>query len=156
MNTSIELLPCTSALKALLQQCGLDVSDIERSSNAIFLGKYNSERLTGVVGIELYGDTALLRSLAVTETMHHLGLGTALVKAAECHAAINGVRHLFLLTTTAVAFFKRLGYEHYPRLEAPASIAETSQFSELCPASSSFMYKSITLPKELGKTGSFR
>jgi amino-acid N-acetyltransferase len=62
---------------------------------------------------------------------------------AEQYAASMGVRSIYLLTTTAEAFFKRLGYEHIERSQAPPSIQRTREFASLCPASSAFMVKSL-------------
>jgi amino-acid N-acetyltransferase len=65
------------------------------------------------------------------------------VDFAEAHAAPLGVESLYLLTTTADAFFSRLGYSPASREEAPSFIKNTSQFSGLCPASSVFMCKHL-------------
>ena len=62
---------------------------------------------------------------------------------AEAHAAEKGVETLYLLTTTAADFFARRGYEAVPRSAAPAAIAATPQFRDLCPASSVLMRKTI-------------
>lgn len=72
-----------------------------------------------------------------------------LVSNAETKAAEQGVESLYLLTTTAAQFFARLGYEAVPRSEAPAVIAATAQFSELCPASSTFMRKVLAANNSL-------
>ena len=145
IKTSIRPLIQSPALKTLLQQCELDASNLDTASNVFFLGCHDRNELIGCVGLEIYDDTALLRSLAVSIAMQRHGLGAALVKAAETYATGNGIKHLFLLTVTAEAFFEHLGYQLYPRQKAPVSIATTSQFSDLCPASSAFMYKSVTV-----------
>jgi amino-acid N-acetyltransferase len=54
-----------------------------------------------------------------------------------------GVRSIYLLTTTAEVFFKRLGYERIERSRAPPSIERTREFASLCPASSAFMIKQL-------------
>jgi amino-acid N-acetyltransferase len=98
---------------------------------------------TGLVGLEIYGTDALLRSLVGDETARGKGLGSALVDHAEQYAASKSVRSIYLLTTTAEAFFKRLGYERIDRSRAPPSIKETHEFASLCPASSAFMVKTL-------------
>jgi amino-acid N-acetyltransferase len=70
-----------------------------------------------------------------------MGLGKDLVAAIEEHAREAGVRELYLLTTTAEAFFAGLGYLKVSREQAPAGIAGTEQFASLCPSSSCFMAK---------------
>jgi amino-acid N-acetyltransferase len=128
---------------ALLQTQGLPVSDIsaERLEHFFFVGSDGSP--TGLVGLELYGTDALLRSLVVAENVRGKGLGSTLLNHAEQYAASKGVRSIYLLTTTAEAFFKRLGYERIERSNAPTSIEQTREFADLCPASSALMLKSI-------------
>ena len=84
---------------------------------------------------------ALLRSLAVGENARGKGVGSTLVAHAEHYAASKRVRSLYLLTMTAEAFFKRLGYERIDRSRAPPFIKQTSEFASLCPASSALMVK---------------
>jgi amino-acid N-acetyltransferase len=71
------------------------------------------------------------------------GLASELVERAETHAAKYGVRTLYLLTTTAEAFFARRGYHRIDRGVAPAAIRSTREFAALCPASSAFMSKRL-------------
>lgn len=135
-----------AAVEALLVQAGLPVSDLARKSNLCLLGEYQDGRLLGVVGIEAYGTQGLLRSLAVDPASRGVGLGLSLVAAAEQWAAARGITALYLLTTTADQFFDRLGYESVARDQAPASIAATTEFRELCPASAVFMRKVLLCP----------
>jgi amino-acid N-acetyltransferase len=135
--------PPRSTAVALLQAQGLPVSDItdEHLEHFFFVGSDGSP--TGLVGLELYGTDALLRSLVVGENARSQGLGSALVEHAEQHAASRSVRSIYLLTTTAGVYFQRLGYERINRSQAPPSIERTREFASLCPASSAFMVKSI-------------
>jgi amino-acid N-acetyltransferase len=135
--------PLRSIAKALLQSQGLPDSDItdEHLQHFFFIGSDGSP--TGLVGLELYAANALLRSLVVAENVRGNGLGSSLVEHAEQYAASRGVRSLYLLTTTAEPFFRRLGYERIDRSNAPRSIKETFEFSSLCPASSAFMKKAL-------------
>ena len=128
---------------ALLQAQGLPVSDItdEHLEHFFFIGSAGSP--TGLVGLEIYGTDALLRSLVVGDNARGKGLGSELVQHAEQYAASKSVRSIYLLTTTAEAFFKRLGYERIDRSQAPPSIQRTREFASLCPASSAFMVKCL-------------
>lgn len=136
--------PPRSTALALLQAQGLPVSDItdEHLEHFFFVGSDGSP--TGLVGLELYGTEALLRSLVVVEDARCQGLGSTLMDHAEQYAASKSVRSIYLLTTTAEAFFNRLGYERIERSQAPPSIERTPEFAGLCPASSAFMTKRIT------------
>jgi amino-acid N-acetyltransferase len=135
--------PPRSTSAALLESQGLPVSDItdEHLEHFFFVGSDGSP--TGLVGIELYGADALLRSLVVGESSRGNGLGSTLVEHAEQYAATKGVRSIYLLTSTAEPFFKRLGYDRIDRSRAPPSIKETPEFAGLCPASSAFMMKGL-------------
>jgi amino-acid N-acetyltransferase len=135
--------PPRSTAAALLQSQGLPDSDItdEHLEHFFFVGSDGSP--TGLAGLELYGTEALLRSLVVGENARGNGLGSTLVEHAEQYAATKGVRSVYLLTTTAEAFFKRLGYERIDRSQAPPSIKETREFASLCPSSSAFMMKTL-------------
>ena len=139
----IEPIDRLAEIKHLLSACGLPTADISPSNSLLFFGSHSDAKLVGIVGLEVYGTVALLRSLAVDPTQRKHGLGKSLVDFAEAHAASLGVKSLYLLTTTADALFSRLGYAHASREEAPRVIKATSQFSALCPASSVFMCKHL-------------
>ena len=130
-------------LTLLLRSSGLPVDDLTPRMLEDFLLARGSDGVTGVAGIEQYGDTALLRSVAVDLSQRGTGLGTQLVEAMEKRAAERGVTRLYLLTTTADAFFAARGYRPAARESAPAAIRATSQFSEQCPVSSAFMMKEL-------------
>ena len=131
------------AVKQLLEHADLPTSDLTAESLAHVLVLRDGPRVLGAVGLELAGDVALLRSLVVSDAARGRGLGRDLVRAAEALAATRGVRRLYLLTTTAAAFFAAQGYAPADRAQAPASIRSTSQFSSLCPASSAFMTRAL-------------
>lgn len=130
-------------LATLLQMADLSTEDITPDMLEHFLVAHAGHVLAGTVGLELLGEVALLRSVAVDEAHRGLGLGKRLVEAMEEHARDEGVRELYLLTTTAEDFFATLGYRKLAREEAPGAVAGTEQFSSLCPSSSSFMVKTL-------------
>ena len=133
--------PDESAVKQLLSESSLPISDITAQHLQDFFGYGSGPELEGVIGLELFGEVALLRSLAVAASRRNSGLGSRLVAHAERHARDQGVQSLFLLTTTAEKFFLRRGYARIPREDAPAAIKTTSEFSGICPTSSAFMVK---------------
>jgi amino-acid N-acetyltransferase len=97
----------------------------------------------GIVGLQLFGSDALLRSLIVTASQRKQGLGQRLVEHAEQHARDRGAATVYLLTTTAEAFFRSRGYVVTPRESAPSAIRATPEFAGLCPASSAFLSKRL-------------
>ena len=143
MITNIKSVSELTEIVPLLGKCGLPVSDIALSQPPLFFGTRSDSSLSAVVGLELLGSVALLRSLAVAPAYRGCGLARELVVYVEHFADSHGVEFLFLLTTTATTFFAQLGYVPTSRSTAPSAIQATSQFSGLCPASSAFLCKSL-------------
>src|SRR3989304_2917757 len=98
----------------VLRGAGLIVAGVEDHLGA-FLVAADGERVIGSAGLELYGDVALLRSVAVDEGFRGQGLGRRLVTAALANARRLGVREGALLTTSAAPFFRRLGFREGER-----------------------------------------
>jgi amino-acid N-acetyltransferase len=88
-------------------------------------------------GLEVYGQAALLRSVAVTTQGQ--GTGTAVV----CHlleqAQALGVREVVLLTETAQEFFAKLGFVVSSREEVPEAVKQSVEFRGACPDSAVVM-----------------
>ena len=141
MTSSIAPLAFEPRVSALLREVGLPTEDLEPPSKVRFYGVATELEVLGVVGLELFGEVGLLRSLAVSPKHQSNSLGSRLVSHAERAASESGVESLYLLTTTAERFFERRGYLLADRGEAPNAISTTRQFSGLCPASSAFMVK---------------
>lgn len=135
--------PPQEATTALLNSCALPTQDLTAEHFEDFFGCGPIASPHGVVGVELYGKAALLRSLAVAEASRRMGCGARLVAQAEQHARESGAQDIYLLTTTAQALFLRLGYRVADRAAAPAQIRASREFSNLCPASAVFMVKRI-------------
>ena len=128
---------------SLLSAAGLPMSDLTDSSEVEFLVARQDERLVGVVGLERFGEVGLLRSLAVGAEHQRQGLGLALTRALEAHAASTGICSLVLLTETASGFFRRYGYQAIARAGAPQAVHASTEFRELCPESAICMSKRL-------------
>ena len=61
----------------------------------------------------------------------------------EMYAKESGIECLYLITTSAKAFFDQLGYGVIERNAAPESVKQTAEFSSLCPSSAVVMKKLI-------------
>jgi amino-acid N-acetyltransferase len=135
--------PPRSMATELLGGADLPFSDLtdEHLEHFFFTGSDSSP--TGLVGLEIYGADALLRSLVVCAPARAAGLGSLLVKHAEDYARSNQVHAIYLLTTTAESFFERRGYRHIDRAQAPPSIRRTREFATFCPASSALLIKQL-------------
>ena len=140
---NIKPLEVTDEVESLLSSAGLPVADLRNSGRLQLFGVRSDDQIIGLIGIESHGTVGLLRSLVVIDTHRKGGYGQALVTQAEAWACRNGMKTLYLLTTTASDFFARHGYVEVSRSQAPDSILGTAQFAGLCPASASFMCKEL-------------
>lgn len=130
------------AVRGLLEHEGLPAGDLEESALEWFLVARSEEGVAAAVGLEIFDDVALLRSLVVDPRLRGRGLGIQMTDAAEALAHRAGVESIYLLTTTAQAFFRQRGYRSVDRSETPAPIRSTTQFSALCPSTAKLMVKS--------------
>lgn len=70
--------PSEIAVKELLAFALLPTADLTPAHMEHFFGAWAGSTLEGVVGLELYGNVALLRSLAVTGSRRGAGVGCKL------------------------------------------------------------------------------
>jgi amino-acid N-acetyltransferase len=138
--------PTLRTAVALLESAGLPIVDLTPSHLEHFFYCGTSEAPTGIVGLELYGADALLRSLTVTPATRSNGLGSALIEHAENYARSQGVRAIYLLTNSAEVFFAQRGYLRIARAAVSEAIQGTQEFTQLCPESSALMAKAQKEP----------
>jgi C_GCAxxG_C_C family probable redox protein len=122
----------------------LPTEDLAETDLNEFLVAEDEGRVVGVGGLEQYGHTGLLRSLAVDQVARGSGIGSRLYEALELQAREKGLLRLYLLTTTAERYFSRMGYAVIERDVAPLPIQKSRQFSSLCPQSAVVMQKPLT------------
>lgn len=132
-----------STLRALLRDSELPNSDLTKRHLKHFFMVKSGNEVIGTVGLEIYGDCGLLRSLAVRQKNRGSGLGKKLVQKMESYASGLGMSEIYLLTTTAGRFFQYLGYEKVNRDEVPESVLQSEEFSQICPSSALSMKKAI-------------
>jgi amino-acid N-acetyltransferase len=128
-------------IQSLLLESNLPLEDLRSAHLKHFLTAKEGPRIIGVVGLEIYGNYALLRSLAVLETFRGQQIGEKLIIEAEKLAKSKSVDKIFLLTTTAQDFFSNRGYQIIQRKTVPGIIQETNEFKKICPASAICMEK---------------
>ncbi len=102
-----------------------------------------AHRVTGAIGLELYGRVGLLRSLVVDPGSRKRGIGQQLCQTACEHAMQRGVRDLYLLTLDAEVYFSSRGFRRIERSLAPGEIRATRQFTGLCPETAVLMVRSL-------------
>jgi len=128
------------AIAALLQHAQLPTDDLAAHLATAFVARRGNQ-IVGSAALEVYSDGALLRSVAVDPTCRNTGLGHRLTTHALARAAEQALPAVYLLTTTADAYFPRFGFERIDRTEVPASVQASVEFRGACPASAIAMRK---------------
>lgn len=126
-------------LQSFLEANRLPYKDIKLAGN-LFI-RYNDAdgNLIGSGGLELYGKVALIRSVAVIQSRRRENLGTRIVDDLLQRARGLQIDSVYLLTETAHSFFLKKGFKDFDRDEVPAELKNSSEFSEVCPASAKCM-----------------
>lgn len=130
------------AVEALLLANKLPTEGARRHLPTYLLAVSNGE-VVGCAGAEVYGDIALLRSVAVAPGLQRQGIGQLLVERLLLEATRRQIRRVFLLTVTAPEYFARYGFKRGPIDQAPAALKASAELQGACPACAAFM--SLTL-----------
>jgi amino-acid N-acetyltransferase len=131
----IETIKELENLKTLLKECKLPYADIQLNSS-FFVGYYNSNgHLIASGGLEFYGTSALLRSLAVRETFRNQSLATNILNELIFKAKDQHITSIYLLTESAYDYFLKRGFKDCSRDHVPELVKMSSEFSSVCPVS---------------------
>jgi amino-acid N-acetyltransferase len=134
----------SESVKDLLRKASLPYQDISINLDNFLLAKENST-LVGIIGLELFGEYGLLRSLAVEAPYRKKGIAHILYERILAYAHLRGIKTLYLLTTTAEEFFSKLGFTRVKRNNVPTPIQNSEEFRSLCPSTAICMVKNINL-----------
>ncbi len=115
----LQLLAATGLSDAALDAPGLHLVGIASPADEIL----------ACGGLSMYGDAAMIRSVAVAQRRSRQGLGTALTFKLLAEARNRGAQAAYLLTDSAPAFFARLGFAAVDRARVPAVVAADPGFS---------------------------
>ncbi|WP_019644450.1 arsenate reductase (glutaredoxin) [Novispirillum itersonii] len=136
-------------LAAALTAAGLPADDIGLPGRMFWAARRDGVPV-GYGGVEYSAASphdGLLRSVVILPARRGLGDGSALIAALTAEARHTlGLCRLWLLTTTADGFFRRLGFVAHDRTAAPAVVTDSAQFSALCPASAVLMARPTDPP----------
>jgi amino-acid N-acetyltransferase len=132
----------STRIVALLQSNELPTSDLAECRPEFVVIEDGGE-LIGTGAVQILGEAALVRSVAIARDRQKSGLGSSLLSELERHASAAGIRELVLLTQTAEPFFTRHGYSRVERNSVPQAIQTTAEFRSLCPASAVCMSKRL-------------
>jgi N-acetylglutamate synthase-like GNAT family acetyltransferase len=126
------------AIEQLLTASGLPVAGVASALGGFVVAESGGS-IVGTAALEVCQNDALLRSVAVAPEWRSRGLGRALVTRVIANAESQGLRALYLLTTTAEHYFPSFGFQPVTRAAVPADVQGTVEFREACPASAVVM-----------------
>ena len=129
-------------IRALLARLNLPLDGVDDHLRTMLVAREDG-LVVGTAALELYGDGALLRSVAVDPSRQGRQLGHELTEAALHLAAEHRAPTVFLLTTTAERFFPKFGFQPITRDNVPPSIQASVEFRSACPASAIVMRKDL-------------
>ncbi|MFH1177546.1 MAG: GNAT family N-acetyltransferase, partial [Acidobacteriota bacterium] len=119
------------AIARLIEEAGLPASNID-AANVSFVAARDGARLAGCGGVELYGDTALLRSLAVCPEYRAQGLGRRLGAAMLDEARRAGARQAVILTHNLQQAATALGFVAVARETLPEALRRSWELTADC------------------------
>jgi N-acetylglutamate synthase-like GNAT family acetyltransferase len=131
------------AVEALLLANKLPTEGARQHLRTYLLAVSNGE-VVGCAGAEVYGDIALLRSVAVAPGLQRQGIGRLLVERLLLEATRRQIRRIFLLTVTAPEYFARYGFKRGPIDRAPDALKASAELQGACPACAAFMSLTLT------------
>jgi amino-acid N-acetyltransferase len=130
------------ALFALLEQSGLPQEGLSDHLSTTLVAR-EDQGIVGSAALEIYGKTALLRSVAVADHLRGHGVGQHLTNAALNLARQQGITHVYLLTETAALFFPRFGFRPIPRSEVSPAIHASYEWTVACPVNAQAMVANL-------------
>jgi len=95
--------------------------------------------VVAAIGVERYGQHGLLRSAVVAAEARGTGIGSQLTAERLNWSKAEGLRDVYLLTTTAAPFFAKLGFVPVERSQVPAEVATAPEFASICPSTAAVM-----------------
>ena len=122
------------ALLELLGQSALPTAGLADHLDTTLVA-HEAGHVVGSAALELYGTTALLRSVAVAPGLRGRGLGQELTRHALALARRRKIRTVYLLTETAGGFFPRFGFRAISRDAVDPAVQRSVQFTSACPTS---------------------
>ncbi len=129
-----------TSIKDLLGKFNLPLEGLEENISNMLLG-FIEGKLVASAGLEIYGKSGLLRSVAVHGSFRDKGYGESIVEACFRFAAERALTELFLLTTTAENYFPRFGFSKVDRTDVPDLVKTSIEFANSCPLSAVVMVK---------------
>ncbi|RKX33318.1 MAG: hypothetical protein DRP71_10550 [Verrucomicrobia bacterium] len=131
-----------SAIEDLLRNNDLPTEGIKEALAHCLVAETQGQ-IIGAIALEPKGRNGLMRSLVVAGDHQGHKLGTALSSKIVNAARLLGIERLYLLTTSAEAFFAPTGYRVVEKNRIPEAIRDTEEFEKLCPHNAVCMMRDI-------------
>lgn len=132
-----------SAILELVSACALPTTGIREQFPSNYVVLRAGGEVIGCAGLEVHGEFGLLRSVAVSRAFRQCGFGIDLVEERLASAKEQGLAAVYLLTTTASDYFRKLGFTEAQRSNVPAAVRASDEFAAICPASAVCLSKQI-------------
>ncbi len=130
---------------ALVQASGLPLDDLDQCRDTQFVLR-DGAAIIATAALEIRGEDAILRSVAVDPARRGERLGERIVAHTIDQARVAGLRAVYLLTETAEEFFPRFGFVREPRDSAPPAIQASVEYCSVCGSDAVAMV--LELPQE--------
>ena len=118
------------AILDLLSQVQLPPDGVADNISGFLVARDESSRLVATIGLERHGNTALLRSAAVSPEYQGCGIGSRLTEHLLERATNNSIERVVLLTSTASEFFaRRFGFCETSRAAFDQELAASSEWN---------------------------
>lgn len=118
-------------IKGLLESASLPTLGVTEHVHHFLVAEQDGV-IAGVIGLEVYGETALLRSAVVASEQQNKGIGTSLYTGNLEQAQRLGVKRLILLTNTAQEYFARKGFRKIDQKRVIGPITTSVEFTGAC------------------------
>ena len=144
---STQLRPATREdlprIKEFLRENGLPEVGVDGCVENFIIVESEGGSWIGVAGMELYGESGLLRSVAVDKQSRGQGLGRILVNTILQNARDRGIKTVYLLTEDAGNYFEHLGFQTVDRKDVDHIVTRSLEFTEACPECALVMRKAM-------------
>ncbi|MCI0547510.1 MAG: GNAT family N-acetyltransferase, partial [Candidatus Rokubacteria bacterium] len=130
------------AIERLLTACNLPLEGVREHVTGFLVARAGG-RVVGCAGMEVYGRSCVLRSLAVLPEARRRGLGGRLLVRLQQRARESGCTDAYLLTNTVEAMAAGHRFARIAREDVPAGARQSGEFALSACASAAVMHRSL-------------
>ncbi len=119
-------------ISRFLTENGLPTNGVNKFFENFIVALDQNGSWIGIAGLEVYGKSGLLRSVAVDKQFRGMGHGRTLVNTILTNAKKKRIETIYLLTESAEDYFKGLGFEVVNRKDIDEATRASPEFTECC------------------------